>query len=128
MCISCANSDDWIYTVNGCAEKQKPATISSEEKTETSSSSSGGGSGGGKDIEPTHSSSRTVTAVTSDEDEEEEEGTNVGMIVGIVVGCVAFVVIAAVAIYCFVTSGSKYGKIDPSIFEEDREFTSMAVL
>ena len=51
-----------------------------------------------------------------------------GMIVGIVVGAVALVAIVGVAAYCVLSTSSKRGKIDPSIYEEDAEFQSMSVL
>jgi len=54
------------------------------------------------------------------------------MIVGIVIGVAAFAAIVAVAIYCFVSSGSKYGTVDPAVesagFEEEAELKSMSVL
>jgi len=62
------------------------------------------------------------------EDDEEDEGSNAGLIAGIVVACVVVVAIAAVAIWCVATAGAKHGKIDPLIYEEDTEFATMSVL
>jgi len=50
------------------------------------------------------------------------------MIAGIVISVVVFVAVVAIAVYCFATSGSKHGKTDPAIYDEDVEFRSMSVL
>ena len=50
------------------------------------------------------------------------------MIVGIVVGAVALVAVVGVVAYCVISRSSKRGKIDPSMYKDDAEFQSMAVL
>jgi len=54
--------------------------------------------------------------------------SNGGMIAGIVIACIIFVVVVILAIYCIVTSTTKHGQIDPSLYEDDLEFKSVSVL
>jgi len=56
------------------------------------------------------------------------EESKAGMIAGIVVGVVVLVVIIVLAIYCIVTSSTKYGHVDPSMYEDDLEFNSQSAL
>ena len=58
----------------------------------------------------------------------EDDKLNAGAIAGIVICCVAFVVILGFAICCKATETARKGKIDPSIDEDDANFVSMSAL
>jgi len=107
MCEKCEN-DNWIYTENGCAFQDVPETLSSS-----------------VDVAPAVSSESPIAVSTS---ATPEEKSNAGMIIGIVVGVLAALVIVAIIIYFVVTAGAKRSKIDPSIYEEDLEFSTMSML
>jgi len=62
------------------------------------------------------------------EPESEPEKSKAGMIVGIVIACVALIVIIIIALYCIITSAQKKGQVDTSTYEDDFEFKSVSVL
>jgi len=107
-CTLCSE-DSWIKTPNGCYYEEQPIPPSSS-------------------LGKSSSTSAAVNPKSSTNDDEESGGSNGGMIAGIVIAVLVFVAIVGVAIYCFVTSGPKFGKIDESINEQDIEFESMSVL
>jgi len=104
-CTSCSD-DAWIKTSNGCYYEEPIPPSSSLDK----------------------SSSNSAAIIPKSSSSSESGRNNGGIIAGIVIGVFAFVAIVGVAIYCFVTSGPKYGKVDNSIKEQDIEFKSMSVL
>jgi len=111
----CKNCSDpaFILTPNGCYYDEPSSSSSKISSSRVIVSSSVGIS---EQSKPLSSS-------------EESNDSNAGMIAGIVIGVVAIVAIAAVAIYCIASSGSKYGKIDPSISEPgDAEMKTMSIL
>jgi len=59
---------------------------------------------------------------------EEPEESNAGMIAGIVIAVIVLVALIILAIYCFITTRAKKGKIDPSLYEDEFEFKSQSVL
>lgn len=110
-CKACNNSN-WLLTDNGCAfEEEIPEELALNSSSFSPSSHAG-------------PSQQAVAASSS----QKNDNSNAGMIAGIVVGVVVVAAIAAVAIYCVVTSGPKHGKLDPSISDGDVEFVSMSVL
>jgi len=54
--------------------------------------------------------------------------SNGGLIAGIVIACIVFIVIVVLAVYCIITSNAKKGQVDPAVYEDDFEFKSMSVL
>jgi len=123
VCTACIKPDSkaWILTNDGCAQvenvvEEEPSSLSQQQPQQSVPSSS------------RHASSSQQPVVTPSPTPEDDGGSNAGMIVGIVIGCLAFVAIVGVAVYFFVTRGAKHGKIDSEIFEEDPNFVSMSVL
>jgi len=88
QCTECNDPDTtkWILTPNGCIVNDTVVIPSS-------------------DSSQSHSSSLPIHPPSSSNDE-----VDVGMIVGIVLGCFAFVAIIIVAVVCYVTRGPKHKK------------------
>jgi len=111
QCTKCLGPDTtkWILTPNGCIANDTFVMSSS-----------------------THPAPPPAPAVTTPSSSE-KSGSKTGMIVGIVFGCLAFVVIVGIVIYCVVTRKSKNSnyKRSDSFYgddEDDSNFISMAVL
>ena len=84
------------------------------------------------ELEPVYSSAFSQESSVSSDSEssskDKDDGPNAGMIVGIVVCCIVFVVIVGFAIYCSVSSASRHGKVEPLMDEGDADSVSMSVL
>jgi len=59
---------------------------------------------------------------------EAPTGLGAGAVAGVVISVLVVAGVVVVAVYCAVTGGSKRGKIDPDMYEEDTEFVTMSVL
>jgi len=118
MCTECTNPDPkaWILTIEGCSKYDVVAEELSSVQQQSVQSS----------LHRTSSSQQPV--VKPSPSVEDDGGSNAGMIVGIVIGCLAFVAIVGIVVYFFVTRGAKHGKIDSDIYEDDPNFVSMSVL
>jgi len=136
MCKACKNTT-WILTENGCAHEEAEPEDPHEEPSSSSSPPSRSSSGvppvpvtsASKSSASSHSSQNGRSSQPVNPSPKSSGGkTNVGMIVGIVIGVVAAAAIIAFAVYCVVTSGPKRGKIDPVLDEEEGNYVSMSVL
>lgn len=131
MCLECINTNPYemILTFDGCYPNDT-AIIDEPSSSEKPSSSSSSSLPPTSSVSPssTPASSQPVVAPSSTP-KDKDGGSKTGMIVGIVIGCVAAVAIVALAIYCLATNGRKHGKVDADIFEgEDSNWVSMSVL
>jgi len=111
ICVECAVSS-WSLTDNGCFDLQELIIISPNSSYSSSAS-----------VESFQQKSSVLSS-------SQGPDSNVGLIVGIVVVCVVAIAIVGVAIYLFVSSGPKHGKINAEFFDEEEgeNYISMSVL
>jgi len=123
MCLQCINTNQYemILTFEGCYPND---TVDAEEPSSSEKPSS---SSPLPSSSIASASSQPIVAPSSTP-KNNDGGSKTGMIVGIVIGCLAAVAIVAFAIYCLVTNGSKHGKVNSDIFENDPNWVSMSVL
>jgi len=108
-CTKCIGSNpaQWVLTPNGCVEN-------STYKSSSSSLSSS----------PQQESSKPVIASSS---VTEPDSSNTGMIVGIVVGCLALVFIVVIAFVCVRSMRKNRGNVAPEAYEEESSSESTSV-
>jgi len=130
MCLECINTNPYemILTYDGCYPNDT-AVIEEPSSPEKPSSSSPVPPSSSVSPSSTPVSSQPVVAPSSTP-KDSDGGSKTGMIVGIVIGCVAAIAIVALAIYCIATNGRKHSKVDGVLFEDGEEanWVSMSVL